>query len=344
VKHSLSISLLLIVAMSAAASGAAEDTGPGGTGFSVGVFVPGFVEGSPTYEMLVSGAERAVGEAPGATITITEAGYNQAEWLEKLTAFAATGQYDLIVTSNPAMPALCAEVGQSFPEQRFVVIDGYLPGTPRIRTTLFNQVEQAYLVGYMAGLVTTSGMAGANPLLRAGMVVGQEYPIMNDAIVPGFERGLQAAAPGSELDVRVVGNWYDAAKAAELAAGIFEGGADVILTIAGGANQGVVRAAKERGKYVLWFDSNGYSVEPGVVVGSSVVAHDEATYRAVSAALKGTLSYGDAEILGARDGFVRFIDDDPLYRQSVPETIRKRMADEAQQVRLGKVKLSMPEL
>ena len=310
----------------------------------IGVFVPGFVEGSPTYEMLVAGVEKAAADRPALTFEVSEAGYNQAEWLEKLTALAASGKYDVIVTSNPAMPSLCAEVTTGFPRQKFIVIDGYLAGNDRIHSVIFNQVEQGYLIGTMAALVTTGDMAGANAAKKVGMIVGQRYPAMDQAILPGFEKGLAAVDPAISLDFRVVGNWYDAAKASELAESMFAGGVDVILTIAGGANQGVVAAARDRGRYVLWFDSNGYAVEPGVVVGSSAVAHDVATATAVTAAVDGKLEYGKAQVLGAADGFVRFIDDDPLFVESVPEPLRRRMAAVARSLIDGTTVLPMPEM
>ncbi len=187
-------------------------------------------------------------------------------------------------------------------------------------------------------------MPGANPQKKVGMIVAQQYPAMDRAIRPGFEKGLKDVDPAITLDFRVIGNWYDAAKAGELADSMFDAGVDVVLTIAGGANQGVVKAARERGRYVLWFDSNGYAVAPGTVVGSSVVAHDEATYRAVKAFLAGKLELGKAVTLGAADGFVTFVQDDPLYTQNVPQALRERMKAQAERVRRNELGLAMPEL
>ncbi len=55
------------------------------TGKTIAVFVPGIVSGSPVYEMLVSGAQKAVDnhsikDFGPVTLTIIEAGTNQAEW------------------------------------------------------------------------------------------------------------------------------------------------------------------------------------------------------------------------------------------------------------------------
>ena len=133
----------------------------------VAVFVPGVVSGSPIYEMLAAGARQAAESVPGTTFRVVEAGFNQAEWLDKLAALAASGEFDLIVTSNPALPELCAKVAESYPSMRFFAADAYLPGNPAIHTVLYNQLEQGYIVGYLAGLITTSGLPGANRAKKA---------------------------------------------------------------------------------------------------------------------------------------------------------------------------------
>ncbi|MFH5848934.1 BMP family ABC transporter substrate-binding protein, partial [Clostridium perfringens] len=91
---------------------------------------------------------------------------------------------------------------------------------------------------------------------------------------PAFLEGARAVDPAFEVDFRVVGNWYDASKGAELARAMKAAGVDVIMPIAGGANQGVIAAAKEGGFYVAWFDDNGYAKAPGYVVSSSVMAQE----------------------------------------------------------------------
>ena len=48
--------------------------------------------------MLVEGSRRAVSESESSVMEVVEAGFNQAEWEDKLTSLAATDKYDLIVT------------------------------------------------------------------------------------------------------------------------------------------------------------------------------------------------------------------------------------------------------
>jgi simple sugar transport system substrate-binding protein len=76
-------------------------------------------------------------------LALIEAGFNQAEWQSKLTELASTRQWDLIVTSNPAMPALAEQTVKAVPGQRFFIADGYLKGKPTIATAQYNQWSRA---------------------------------------------------------------------------------------------------------------------------------------------------------------------------------------------------------
>jgi len=306
---------------------------------SVAVFVPGVVAGSPTYEMLVEGAKKAVKEKEEASIKIIEGGFNQGEWFTKVRNIAQTAQYDLIVTSNPAMPEICQKVSEEVPEQKFLVMDGYLKGNNSIFTFRFNQFEQAYLSGYFAGLVLKSGLTGKG---KAGIIAGQEYPDMNKAIKPGFKQGVKDVT-GKSVDFRVVGNWYDATKASELARNMYSGDVGIILTIAGGANQGVVQAAKNTGEYVNWFDVSGYDVAPGVVLGSTQIDLARAAYEKTTAALNGSLNYGNPEIVGVEEGYVTFVTDSPVYKKHVPESIRNNMNDLLKRMESGELSFPMPK-
>ena len=302
----------------------------------VAVFVPGLVSGSPIYEQLVAGAEKAVAEIPGASLRVVEAGFNQAEWQDKLSALAASGEFDLIVSSNPSIPELCKKAAADFPKARFFVADAWLPGAAGLHTVIYNQYEQGYLVGYLAGLVTKSSLPGANPALKAGLVVAQRYPTLDLLIEPGFAKGLSEAAPGAVLESRTVGNWFDANKAAELASSLMDSGADVILPIAGGAGQGVVSAAKARGRYAVWFDGDGYGVAPGTVLGCAVLRQDRLVYEKVKALLSkgGESLYGKAEVVGAKEGYVDFDESGEAYK-ALPAAMRDSFSAVLARLRSG---------
>jgi simple sugar transport system substrate-binding protein len=169
-------------------------------------------------------------------------------------------------------------------------------------------------------------MQHANPQKKIGLIAGQEYPAMLGVILPAYLEGAKAVDPAFEVDFRVVGNWYDAARGAELARAMKTAGVDVIMPISGGANQGVLSAARENGLYVAWFDDNGYAKAPGYVISSSVMAQEKLVRESVASWLSGTLVRGKPATVGITGKYVDFVSDDPVYIQTVPKELRDRMA------------------
>jgi simple sugar transport system substrate-binding protein len=264
---------------------------------NIGIFVPGVAAGSPLYETMVAAAQKVANENASVLVKVVEGGFNQADWPEKVTSMVASGAYDYILTSNPSLPAICQDVAKSFPKQKFIVMDsGVTKGIPNFYTVMYNQVEQGYIAGYLAGLVTTSKMPGATADLKVGAIVAQEYPALTKEMIPGYTQGAQAVNAKITLDYRIIGNWYDANKAADLANSMMDAGVDVILSISGGASQGIITAAKARGKYVIYFDSDQYALAPGTIVGCVTLDQTRAVYDALTKAAKGTLAMGEPPV------------------------------------------------
>lgn len=310
----------------------------------IAVFVPGVRAGNPIYDDMAKGVEKLVAETPGTSVKVYEAGFNQAEWEEKLTSLVATGEYDYLVTSNPSLPDLINKISPAFPKQKFICVDGQLAGNPNLYTVLYNQLEQGYVTGYLAGLVSMSSLPGANPDKKVGLIIGQHYPVMDKIIAPGFEQGLKAADPAFQLDIRVVGNWFDAIKAAELAKSMIASGVDVILPICGSASQGVVKTAQDSGKYVVFFDGDEFARAPKTILGCTVLNQGELVYTKLKAALEGKLPFGSAEVVGMKDGYIEFLDKSPSYLEGVPAAVRAKVDAVIAQIKSGKMQFKVPSL
>ena len=292
---------------------------------SIAVFIPGICADSPTYAMLRDGVIRAVDEfnrdkqqEQKSLLYILEAGTNQSEWPAKLTALAAEHKYDVIISSNPSLPEIVTPIIEQFPQQKFILLDAECSGNNNICTICYNQYEQAYLAGYSSGLFSKTN--------KLALVAAQEYPVMNNIIFPYFEKGAKAANSNASVEFRVVGNWYDGNKGAMIADVLYQSGVDVILPICGGASQGVINSAVNNGFYIAWFDSNGFDKAPGNIISSSIINQDKMAEAVTTDFLNGKTQWGTAKMLGVKDGFVDFVQDDPLYEQTVPENIRSQMS------------------
>ena len=292
---------------------------------SIAVFVPGIMQDSPIYANLAKGAIEAVEnfnsdktDSEKAEIFVMEAGTNQAEWGPKIISLCATGKYDVIISSNPSLPDLVKPVCSQFPKQKFILLDAEMSGNEQVFTVGYEQTEEAYLTGYIASLMSKNH--------NVALISAQDYPAMNNVLYPNFEKGAKDAYSETMCNYRVVGNWYDASKGMEISDSLIKSGVDVILPICGGASQGVIASAVNNGTYIAWFDSNGFSKAPGTVISSAMVLQDKMTYGVTTRYLENAVEWGKAEKAGIKDGYIEFIEDDPLYISTVPEEIRVKMS------------------
>ena len=298
----------------------------------IAVFVPGICDDSPVYAMLVQGVQNAVNDFNqknngNVDLFIMEAGTNQAEWSTKLTALAAEQRFDVIISSNPSLPDLVVPILEQFPSQKFILLDATLEGNKNIHTVCYNQYEQSYLTGYIGSLMSKTH--------KMGLIAAQEYPVMNNIILPYFTKGAQDAYGDTSVDFRIVGNWYDATKGAELSDALCKKGVDVILPICGGAAQGVIKSAVDNGIYITWFDNNGFEHAPGTIISSTMMEQVQMAQNVTQEFLEGKTKWGQAEMVGIKEGFVTFVEDDPNYLNTVPSEIRDKMHIIIEEIKSG---------
>ncbi len=345
-KHYL-ITLLMIVLITIilplGASGVKEEVKEDDS-ISILVYITGVVAGSPPYQALFDGANAATNMYDNLKVKVYEAGFNQASWEEALTSLVATGEYDVVLGSNPSLPEIAARVGKKFPKQKFIITDAYLEGNDQIRTYMYNQYEQSLYLGYLAGLVTTSTMEDANDQLKIGLIAAQEYPLLSKHMIPGFLDGARMVNKDIELDFRVIGNWFDANKAAELATSMIAGGVDVFASIAGGASQGLFKVASSLGAYIVFHNTNEYKAAPGKVVGSGSMEQEKLVLEILENVVNGTVEYGIGSVVGLKDGYVGFFFDDPLYESSLPVEIRDTFESFMDSLAQGDIAYTLPTL
>jgi simple sugar transport system substrate-binding protein len=301
------------------------------------VYIPGSIAGSAPYENLYNGALEYAEENEGITVKAYEAGFNQAEWESQLTSLVASGIYDIVLTTNPSLPEICENISEKFPNQKFIITDAYLDGNKNIKTYEYNQYQQSVIMGHLAGLITTSNMKNVNPDKKVGFILSQEFPMITDDVIPGFKVGLTQVDKDIEADVRVIGNWYDASKASELALSMIDNGVDTFTSIAGGAAEGLYKVAKDKGLYVVAYDTNSYKLAPGTIVGSGNIKSTTLVKEAFTEAASGTLSWGVAEKVGIEQGYIDFFSEDPLFKSGVSDEVYSSFMDWYKLVKNGDI-------
>lgn len=310
----------------------------------LGIVIPGALGDSPPYDSLADGARRfALRDKRIQLVNVFEMGFDQSKWVEKFVAFAASGKYDVVYSSNEALGAMAVAAAKQVPNVKFIVNDCYVSGNDRIFTSFFNKFEQGYLYGYTMALVSSSSMPGMNADKKIGLVYGQHYSTLDDLIAPGIEAGAKAVDPAFELKSVMLGNWYDAKKAESLANSLFDAGVDVIGSIAGSGNAGVIRAAVNRGAKVVYFDVAAFDKAPGTIVASVGAENGDLVMKNLQLLVEGKIPWGKPEVLGTSDGYISMPLRAPGYVSNVPEDLRKLIQAEFDALSSGAKKLPVPQ-
>jgi simple sugar transport system substrate-binding protein len=307
--------------------------------FSVLVFISGNLVGSPPYQKLNDGAIEFSQKYPNVTIKTYEAGYNQAEWESQLTSLVATNQYDVVLTTNPSLSEICDNISKKFVDQKFLITDAYFEGNPNIATYEFNQYQQSFILGKLAAMIARSDLENIRNTNKLGFVLSQEYPLINEQILPGYLDGARTVDPNFTIDKRIIGNWYDADKANELTTSMINSGADVISTISGSASIGVINSAKENNAYIVFPNDNVYSQAPGVILGCGAMNQKELAIKILDDAYNSNVNWGTAEIESIESGYIGFYSDDPLFTENLPSSIRDEFLSWLEKVKTGEIQI-----
>ena len=134
-----------------------------------------------------------------------------------LREYAASGKYD-IIWAHSAYSDQVKNLKDEYPEILWVVTGSGNEGLGGNAYWLFLHLhEVAYLMGRMAGGLTTSNVIGN--------IAGYATDDTND-VLNGFVDGARAVNPDVKVKVSFIESWYDPAKAAEAATAQIAAGAD----------------------------------------------------------------------------------------------------------------------
>jgi basic membrane protein A len=199
----------------------------------------------------------------GLGITLTEANGNENDPIatERLIRDAAQNS-ELVLTAGYQMGDVLARVAPEFPDVNFAIFDVVLD-IPNVASVNYKSNEGSFLVGAIAALKSESN--------KIGYIGGVDVPLLRE-FEAGYIAGIQAINPDTEIAIEYISEdvtgFGQPDRAKELALAQYESGVDVIYVAAGGSGQGVLEAAREQQKFIIWVDSNGNHLAPGIVLTS----------------------------------------------------------------------------
>ena len=291
----------------------AEDSAP----LRVTVLYPSDCLGDDSYcDGIQSGAKRAEAEL-GIQLTEVLGMDSDVSLLEAQLREAAQSS-DMVLTAGYQSGEPLARVAPEFPEVNFAIVDVVLE-QPNVAAINYKANEGSFLVGAIAALKSESG--------KIGYIGGADVPLLH-GFEAGYVAGVQAIRPEAALSIDYISlnaeGFGQPEKAEELALAQYANGVDVIYAVAGGAGLGIIEAAKQEKKYVIWVDSNGNHLIPGFVLTSMVKQIGDSVFQVLHEATEGNVTMG-VRYLGVADGGVDYSVDEhnqPVLSDEILTTVK----------------------
>ncbi|MDE0314390.1 MAG: BMP family ABC transporter substrate-binding protein [Candidatus Poribacteria bacterium] len=245
---------------------------------------------------------RAAEEELGITLTEVNGDENDPVVTEMLIRDAAQNS-ELVLTAGYQMGDVLARVAPEFPDVKFAIFDVVLD-IPNVASVNYKSNEGSFLVGAIAALKSESG--------KIGYIGGVDVPLLRE-FEAGYVAGIQAINPDAEISIEYisedVSGFGQPERAKELALAQYESGVDVIYVAAGGSGQGVLEAAQEQQKFIIWVDSNGNHLAPGIVLTSMTKEIPASVLRIIQETVEGNFTAG-IRYFGIADGGVNYAVDE----------------------------------
>ncbi len=245
---------------------------------------------------------RTAEEKLGITLTEVNGIENDPVATEMLLRDAAQNS-ELVLTAGYQMGDVVARVAPEFPDVNFAIFDVVLD-IPNVASVNYKSNEGSFLVGAIAALKSKTN--------KIGYIGGADVPLLHE-FEAGYVAGIYAVNPDAEVTVEYISKdatgFGQPEKAKELALAQYTNGIDVIYTAAGGSGQGVLEAAQEQQKFIIWVDANGNYLAPGIVLTSMTKEIPTSVQRIIREAVEGSFMAG-VRYFGLEDGGVSYAVDE----------------------------------
>ena len=269
------------------------------------------------FHIGVRGAEETLG------ITLTEANGNENDpAATEMLLRDASQNSELVLTAGYQMGDVLARVAPEFPDVKFAIFDVVLD-IPNVASVNYKSNEGSFLVGAVAALKSESN--------KIGYIGGADVPLLQE-FEAGYVAGIHAVNPEAEVTVEYISKdatgFGQPEKAKELALAQYASGIDVIYVAAGGSGQGVLEAAQEQQKFIIWVDSNGNHLAPGIVLTSMTKEIPVSVQRIIGETAEGNFMAG-VRYFGLKDGGVSYAVDEhnrPLLSDDIVATVESLKA------------------
>ena len=255
---------------------------------------------------------------------------------------------DLVFGIGFQMETAMENIAKKYKDKKFALIDSGAFEDPaakepvqlkNVASYLFKANEASFLMGVIAGKMTTTG--------KVGFIGGKDFALINE-FEAGFAAGVKAVNPKAAEDlvnrknVKYADSFGDTNKGKVLANDLINSGVDVIYHAAGGVGEGMFQAIKEAtdgGKKVwgIGVDMDQAATLPQYakyILSSALKRVDTATYEATKSIVDNKFQGGKIITLGLKEAGVGIA---PSSSANTPKDVLDLVAKYEQAAKDGKL-------
>ena len=319
------ISLMLVAALALAMGLTAYADG----NLKVAVVLAGATGDRSFYDSANEGLQALVA-AGGVQGTLIECQNDASMFTTNL--ISAAERNDVVVAVGWEFWDALTEYAPQLPDTKFIFVDNGLDGVgDNLLSITYAQNEGSFLVGYIAGKLTTTNKIGA--------VGGEDSETINDFIV-GYEAGAQYANPDARVQTQYAGTYEDPARGKELALALYDGGCDIVFQVASRTGEGVFEAAAERKLLAIGVDSDQKYINPDVIICSMVKEVGQSIEQIVTALLtEGVWNGGEIWVADMSTGLIDVGYGDDAMTQQVSDELKAEVEQIKADIIAGKIKV-----
>ena len=211
---------------------------------------------------------------------------------------AIDNESDLVIGVGFKIADAIKEASENYPEQQFAIIDGTYDEVPKnVQPILFNEEEAGYLVGLIAGKMTTTN--------KIGFIGGMDIPSVTNFLI-GFEKGAKEVNPKIEVLTQYANSFTDAAKGKAIAQQMIKDNVDIIFTAGGGVNNGAWEACTESNIKAIGVDMPSNQFAPNTIITSALKNVGIGVESTIKDLVNGDFVGGKAKVYDLSNGGVGF--------------------------------------
>lgn len=220
---------------------------------------------------------------------------------------------DLVIGLGYKIAGHIVNSAESHPDINFVAIDcSYETDYPNLIGISYRVQESSFLVGYIAGMTTTSNKLGFVGGMETDNIYAFDYGYRAGALYAAKQRGVQIT-----IDSIYINDFANSELGYNTAKDLYSSGCDIVFHAAGASGIGVINAARDTGNFVIGVDVDQSYLAPQYVLTSALKDIEATVILTISEYTKNTVYKGGTKYIGLYEGGVGIPAENPLVDANV---------------------------